>query len=146
MQAKELWRLFEGKQNNVQSLEPGSAFPFGAVPAVNIERRQTRYVLFLSMYCSICMELLPELIRISPEIGKRFVLGITGTPEEIQEIRNHFGFDFPVISLRAKEMEGVYRVYATPFLYAISAEGIILSKGTADVYEDFITFVNAMEG
>jgi len=146
MQANELWSLFERKQNNPQAITVGEAFPYGLVPQLPVVGQQAHYIMFLSMYCSICMNLLPELVRISPRIAERFTLCISGTPEEINEIREHFDFKFPVVSLRTKDLEDKYRVLMTPFLYAISAEGMILGTGTSDVYEEFIAFVDSMEG
>jgi len=147
MSVRELWAIFDKKQRRPEAIGLGEAFPFahmqGMAEASEYER--ARYIVFLSLYCSICMELLPSLQQLEASRTAQIILCTNGTDEENRAIKEHFRFPFPVWSVQDKEMEDVYYIQATPFVYATAEDGSVIGYRSLDEYEELVAFMADLE-
>ncbi|AKF95753.1 redoxin domain-containing protein [Brevibacillus laterosporus] len=94
-------------------------------------------LVFVSVFCSYCIDLLPHLRSISQSQDMQLYLFSDGEIEDHAEMVDYFEWDFPVIQLKHQEMNEIFKVSYHPFLLLTDSKGVIISKG--DIYraEDF---------
>lgn len=122
-------RIFESLR------EPSSKLPekyqLGEVPmfAKQTYHHNSMLIVILSLYCAVCVELLPKLESVADVFDGGIVLVIDGNVDEAQAIRQHFEFSFDVLSASAEEFYKVYRPEMTPYAYVLNADGTIAYMG-----------------
>ncbi len=125
-----------------EGLEVGTETPDFSLP--DIEGRMVSLkdftgkkvmVVFSSVRCPACVELLPELKVFSekhPEV--QLVMISQGTEEENRRLVEGESLDFPVLAWEDTVARD-YRVQGTPFFYVIDGKGVIINKGFANMLE-----------
>lgn len=105
---------------------------------------KSRYtiILFLTTHCSSCIEILNKLQTIT-SIWKEFdiILFIDGDKSEFKEIANRNSPNALSVRYTLKD-HLIFKTEIFPFLYYISPENIIVSKGAVDSDEDMISIIN----
>jgi len=125
-----------------EGLEVGTKAPDFSLP--DIEERMVSLkdfagkkvmVVFWSVRCPACVELVPELKMFSekhPEV--QVVMISQGTGEENRRLVEGEGFGFPVLAWEDTVAKD-YLVHGTPFFYVIDGEGVIINKGFTNMLE-----------
>ncbi|MBC8492771.1 MAG: TlpA family protein disulfide reductase [Chloroflexi bacterium] len=90
-------------------------------------------VVFSSVHCPACVELLPELKEFSEKhpAEVQVVMISRGTGEENRRLVEGESLNFPVLAWDDTVARD-YRVQGTPFFYVIDGEGVITNKGFAN--------------
>ena len=101
-------------------------------------------VVFSSVHCRACVELLPELKEFSEKhpAEVQVVMISRGTVEENRRLVEGESLDFPVLAWDDTVARD-YRVQGTPFFYVIDGEGMITNKGLANTLEQIEDLVRA---
>lgn len=86
----------------------------------------------VSLYCSHCVDLLPDLTALVREADLPFVLVSDGTESENEEIGRHFDVGFPIVSVREEEIAGTYKAFETPYFYIVRSDGRVAEGFPAD--------------
>ncbi|MED1666023.1 peroxiredoxin family protein [Brevibacillus laterosporus] len=89
-------------------------------------------LVFVSVFCSYCIDLLPHLRSISQRQNMQLYLFSDGEIEDHAEMVDYFEWEFPVIQLKHNEMNEIFEVTYHPFLLFVDSKGVIVSKG--DIY------------
>ncbi|MED1789909.1 alkyl hydroperoxide reductase [Brevibacillus laterosporus] len=89
-------------------------------------------LVFVSVFCSYCIDLLPHLRSISQRQNMQLYLFSDGEIEDHAEMVDYFEWEFPVIQLKHNEMIEIFEVTYHPFLLFADSKGVIVSKG--DIY------------
>ncbi|TPH12475.1 alkyl hydroperoxide reductase [Brevibacillus laterosporus] len=89
-------------------------------------------LVFVSVFCSYCIDLLPHLRSISQRQNMQLYLFSDGEIEDHAEMVDYFEWEFPVIQLKHNEMNEIFEVTYHPFLLFADSKGVIVSKG--DIY------------
>lgn len=84
---------------------------------------------FISLSCAYCIDLLPHLETISRNDRYRFTLLSTGDDEDHREMVAYFGWNFPIVRIRADQMDARFQVRTMPFMMLADREGRVLAKG-----------------
>ncbi|SEN75698.1 Thioredoxin [Paenisporosarcina quisquiliarum] len=82
----------------------------------------SNYILiFFSNYCVHCIDLLPEIEKISKDFPEyELIIFSTAAVEENLEIVKYFKWTFTIINLSEKEMEKYFSVVKLPFCIVMS--------------------------
>ncbi|MFS0838078.1 TlpA family protein disulfide reductase [Paenibacillus sp. 1P03SA] len=97
-----------------------------------------RVLLFASVYCTHCIDLLPHLQKIAetyPTFSIR--LFTTGDEEDHRSMREFFGWDFPVSTMDQSDMEAYFEVTALPFMLLVDESDLVAAKGVVYNADDF---------
>ncbi|TPG68009.1 alkyl hydroperoxide reductase [Brevibacillus laterosporus] len=94
-------------------------------------------LVFVSVFCSYCIDLLPHLRSISQCEDMQLYLFSDGEIEDHAEMADYFEWEFPVIQLKHKEMSEIFEITYHPFLLVTDSQGVIVSKGDIYHVEDF---------
>ncbi|ASA19467.1 hypothetical protein [Paenibacillus donghaensis] len=123
---KSLDEIFGNKssdQNNIRPLSIGENFPVNG----NISNEGTHYLFcFLSLYCFDCVELLTHLAEINKRFYGEVTLYTDATLEENLEIKDHFDYEFMVLSYTKEELASLYHVYLTPYVFILDSKFSII--------------------
>jgi len=92
-------------------------------------------VCFVSLYCKVCIDLLPDL----NEVSGNFILITDGSLEENKEIQNAFNYIFPIISLDHDAFHDL--VKNTPCILNIDNNNIIQELREINTYEEVYIFI-----
>ncbi|MFE6799870.1 TlpA family protein disulfide reductase [Paenibacillus chitinolyticus] len=97
-----------------------------------------RVLLFASVYCTHCIDLLPHLQTIA-ENHPTFSFGLftTGDEEDHRSMKEYFGWEFPVNTMDQSDMEAYFQVTTLPFMMLIDKSDIIAAKGVIYNADDF---------
>lgn len=115
--------------------EPRSKAPekyhLGEVPmfAGRTDHHNPTLFVIISLYCTVCVELLPKLESVADVFDGKIVLVIDGDVNEAQAIQQHFDFPFDVLPASAEEFHIVYRPENTPYAYVLNADRTIAYMG-----------------
>lgn len=91
--------------------------------------RERKVLLFISMHCVRCMELVPELQQIHmPQI--RLILFSTGSDEDHNELDEFLQRKWPIISLSSELMEQDFLIRSHPYGLVADDNNQICDKGT----------------
>ncbi|MNW41597.1 hypothetical protein D3C74_187410 [compost metagenome] len=95
----------------------------------------TKILLFVSMHCVRCIELLPQIrdLRL-PNTG--VVIFSTGDQEDHRELDDFLHNKWSIVSLSPEQMEEEFEVKTHPFCIAVDEHGRILNKGNVYSGED----------
>lgn len=101
-------------------------FPF---ELLKLEEPITRKSVFclISLSCTHCIDLLPELKRIND--SNTFILVTDGTEEDNAEIHKYFNFTFPIISYRGPLNK--LGTEKTPYLLLVNPDGQVMRQTQA---------------
>ncbi|MEC0231595.1 thioredoxin domain-containing protein [Paenibacillus alba] len=99
----------------------------------------------LSLYCSHCVDLLPQISVIREQSGLEVYLFIDGDKEDLVELSEYFQWDFSLILLSTDQMFSCFQVSHHPFVIVVDGYGIVKSKGIIYNAEDFIKLTQMTE-
>ncbi|RCX19131.1 hypothetical protein DFP94_105147 [Fontibacillus phaseoli] len=91
--------------------------------------RGTKVLLFISMHCVRCMELVPELQQMHLPHA-RFILFSTGSDEDHKELDEFLQRKWPIVSLSPEQMEEDFLIRSHPFGLVIDENQQVCNKGT----------------
>ncbi|MEY9093273.1 TlpA family protein disulfide reductase [Paenibacillus sp. RC84] len=103
-----------------------------------------RVLLFASVYCTHCIDLLPHLQAIAenhPSFSIR--LFTTGDEEDHRSMQEYFSWNFPVSTMDQSDMEAYFEVTALPFMMLVDESDSVAAKGViynADDFEQIVQF------
>jgi|GEM_PF-1969531 hypothetical protein len=119
---------YGGRKTEFTPFEENERFPHEKLSSA-LKLESTSIFYFISMTCSTCMRLIPELARFNGT--KRFILVTDGDAEETEDMREYFGFDFPIYSF-LDDYDVQFNVPITPFIYVVDADGRVLEYGNGE--------------
>lgn len=98
----------------------------------------TSALLFISMHCMHCIDLLPSIERMKKNHPKvSFCLYSTGDEVDNQSMIDYFEWNFPVYSLDTSGMEDFFKVTYLPFVVIADNRGSVMAKGVIYNDQDF---------
>lgn len=103
-----------------------------------------KILLFISMHCVRCMELLPEMNSIRLP-NTSIVIFSTGTQEDHEELDEFFQSKFKIVSLTPEQMEKDFLVRTHPFCIVIDDQQQVCNKGTPYNSMDVLELVRTSE-
>lgn len=107
--------------------------------SINIIKYDTKVLmLFISMYCVRCIDLLPYLKDVSNIEGTSVVLYSTGSFDDHKSMEEYFGWDFPVIAINSEEMNKDFGVHLHPFCMLVDVHHAVINKGPVFNYDDVL--------
>lgn len=141
-------KLFGGKGEEhqvVETFEANESFP---LPDSISVRDDGNFIMscFLSLSCPICIEMLPELPKLFASYDMQFVLFIYGMEVEVDGLKEHFQFSFPVVRVADHELRDTYKVPVTPYSYVLSTAKKVIHHAGVDTQEELETLCNAYTG
>ncbi|MFF2887467.1 hypothetical protein [Paenibacillus sp. NPDC057967] len=104
-----------------QPFIPGAPFPDLALDA-RLADAEKAAVLFVSLTCSSCIDLLPELVAFSASFDGLLLVVSSGLKEENEELVHYYDYSFPVITMEENIYKAKFGLEATP-------AAIVLEKG-----------------
>ncbi|MET4561211.1 hypothetical protein ABIA69_002356 [Lysinibacillus parviboronicapiens] len=135
MSIKSLKQMFMNHRDireEMDILKIGNVFPLSLE---NYELSRNTVVCFASLYCKICIDLLPGLSKFNQD----FILITDGTESDNEEIIKEFEYSFPVMSLQYDSFHDL--VAMTPSVILIDTDGIIQKLKEIDEIGEVISFV-----
>lgn len=93
-------------------------------------------LIFASLYCLTCVDLLPSLKEISKKYPFDFILFSNGTLDDHKEMVEYFAWDFPVIELDETHMGKLFNVPTTPSLLLLKSDGSVIEQFPLKKKED----------
>lgn len=136
MNIKSLKDMFLNHSNSEKedslALTPGKKFPFSLE---GYKLSDNSIVCSVSLYCMICIDLLPSLSTIKGD----FLLITDGSDAENKEIIDEFNYEFPVKSIEYDLFHDY--ILETPFLMLIDKDGIIHKTKSAESTKDVRKFI-----
>lgn len=128
-----------------QGLPLGSLFPEFAINADDAERmvgKDGAVVLFLSTDCMSCLDIftkLSSLLETWP--AKRTFLYIQGDESKVNNLLKEYRTTLPFV-LYGPDQREMFKTSVFPYLYLLSGDGYVLSKGTVKDAKELETLVN----
>ncbi|MBD8500059.1 TlpA family protein disulfide reductase [Paenibacillus arenosi] len=110
---------------------------------IMIQQHMSTVFIFVSLYCSYCVEFLPEIATLTekcPDVD--VILFCNGTIEEHDEMINYFDWKFPIVYMEPTEAERRYDVGEYPFIMLIKDGTCVLKESV----EEFDEIVDIMKG
>lgn len=107
---------------------------FFAFKEQKIEIRKETLLLFTSIYCIKCIQLLPSLKKLSDSFD--LILFSNGFSQDIEEMITNFKWDFPVISIDDEQMEKDYSIRVHPSFILINEQRMVCSTGVINEPSD----------
>lgn len=129
---------YEGRKTQFVPFDENDRFPYEKLSLTNIESTTIFY--FISMTCATCMRLVPELKRFNG--NNRFILVTDGDQDETDDMRDYFGFDFPIYSY-LEDYDVEFNVPVTPFVYVVNADGQVLEYGNGEQLDQIAQALNS---
>jgi len=71
-------------------------------------------VLFISLTCSSCIDLLPELVEFGARHEGLLLVVSSGSTEDNEELVQYYDYSFPVVTMPEKEYKARFALEATP--------------------------------
>lgn len=99
-------------------------------------------LLFVSVYCSHCVDMLPDVSYLHSKLGLQIVLFTNGNNQDIEEMVDYFKWQFPCISLDEELMESLFNVVVFPFLILLDSTGAVEKKAVVYNKADMLFLVN----
>lgn len=94
-----------------------------------------KIVLFISMHCVRCIELLPHIQALHlPNVN--VVVFVAGDRDDHEELADFFQNKIRVTMLSTEQMEQDFQVYTHPFCIVVDEQGMITNKGNVYNGED----------
>lgn len=128
-----------------QGLPLGSLFPgfaYNASDNAEAVDAEGAVVLFLSTDCLSCLDILSKLNSlIETWPGKRTILYIQGEESKVKKLLEESRITLPCL-LYGPEQRETFRTSVFPYLYLLSKEGYVLSKGTVKDAKELESLVN----
>ncbi len=117
---------------DIEPLSAGKEFPFFS----ECNNFSNRFVVCsVSLYCKICIDLLPEL----GSINKEFVLLTDGTEQDNEEIIKEYKYSFPVLSIDYDSFHNL--IVDTPCMMLVETNGTILKIESVDSIAEVNSFI-----
>lgn len=111
------------------------------IPIKSVSKEEqvvAQVLLFVSMHCAHCIDLLPHLSdMVSQHPDFSFQLFSTGDKEDNQSMIEYFGWEFPVHTLDQSDMEAYLSVTYLPYMLLIDDSDKVIAKGVIYNAEDF---------
>ncbi|WP_025675855.1 TlpA family protein disulfide reductase [Paenibacillus polymyxa] len=125
------------KKKEDVGLPVGSSLPSQEIQAFTGELCQLdeldkpSIMIFISMYCSFCIDLLPHLSQIQQEHSDyQLMLFSTGDDDDHRDMIEYFKWNFPVFHMDQSEMENWFDITQMPFIFVTNRNKVIC-KGVA---------------
>lgn len=91
---------------------------------------ERKVLLFISMHCVRCMELVPEIQQIQlPHVHARLILFSAGSGEDHKELDEFLQRKWPIVSLSPEQMEQDFHIRSHPFGLVVDENQRIFGKG-----------------
>ncbi|WP_334072204.1 MULTISPECIES: hypothetical protein [Paenibacillus] len=104
-----------------------------------------KVLLFISMHCIRCLELVPELQQIHrPSV--RFILFSTGSDEDHKELAEFLQWKWPILSLSPEQMEKDFLIRTFPFGLVVDEHQRVCSKGTVYTSRELLELAGTRGG
>ncbi|MFD2114264.1 TlpA family protein disulfide reductase [Paenibacillus yanchengensis] len=101
-------------------------------------------LLFTSLYCTHCIDLLPELNEINSLLeNSSMVLFTDGKIQEIREMVEFFNWTIPVVSYDEYNLNNYIPDIKLPFMLVLDGNKNVLSHGTIYNKTDSLLFLNS---
>jgi len=111
-----------------QSFIPGEPFP-GLDLDPRLADAEKAAVLFVSLTCSSCIDLLPELVAFSANFDGVLLVVSSGQKEENEELVRYYDYTFPVHTMEESAYKAKFGLEATPGAIML-AKGLMMQKFT----------------
>src|SRR5690242_570032 len=85
-------------------------------------------IIFLSVSCTSCVDLMPQLLEMKKNISDSFVVFCTAKNDVIEEMIEYFQWEFPVIHLSASLMDQYFSINKLPSFVFINEKHYITNK------------------
>ncbi|MGE7999049.1 hypothetical protein ACQKOF_10280 [Lysinibacillus sp. NPDC093190] len=118
--------------DGMEPLSVGKEFPF-SLEGYTFNNKFV--VCSVSLYCKICIDLLPKLGNIS----QGFALLTDGTELDNEEIIKEFEYSFPVLSIEYDSFHNL--IVETPSLMLVETDGNILEIVSIETIEEVNSFI-----
>lgn len=118
----------------------------GVTQQIPIDDKYPTYLLFAAFSCPTCQPIIEELSKLSPDIGRRFLLcNLDGLPEDhCQALINEFNLS-NIIVVDGLPIHEEYRIFKTPFLYCVSPGGRVMGSRFLFSYSELHAAIIAHE-
>lgn len=100
--------------------------------------------IFISLYCSMCIDLLPHLNDIKKAGNFDLILLSNGDYEDHIEMVEYFNWNFPVLKVETREMDELFKVNDLPFMIFVK-DNIVFDKAPIYNIEDFIYLIKGSD-
>jgi len=100
-------------------------------------------LLFLSLYCLRCVDLLPHVKSIADEHleGMPMMVMLDGDEDTNKQIVEYFNWEVPVVQIDSHHMGDEFAVYETPTMQIYDANQVRIFSGVTDEAEDVIACI-----
>lgn len=122
----------------VNPLLKGAIFPYRILNREN-SFEENYFVFFLSLSCTICIDLLPEMGDVAELTKNPFLLVTDGEIEENNEIINYYNFTFDIISFADDFRK--FNIPSTPFVYYVSKDNVVIDHLDFNSFPDVKNFI-----
>lgn len=112
-------------------------------------REYSLLLAFVSPSCGPCKSFLPELNKVSTHLQHQTLVVSMGSLEENERLRETLGLKMPLAVQRGMETANLYKIRATPYVYAIDEHGVIRDgkvANTAHQLEEMLHPLQRKEG
>ncbi|PWW04731.1 hypothetical protein DFQ01_10612 [Paenibacillus cellulosilyticus] len=130
---------YEGRKTQFVPFDENDRFPYEKLSLAHKLESNTIFY-FISMTCATCMRLVPELRRFNG--NNRFILVTDGDQEETADMREYFGFEFPIYSY-LEDYDEHFNVPVTPFVYVVNADGQVVEYGNGEQLDQIAQVLNS---
>ncbi|NKX61713.1 hypothetical protein [Bacillus cereus] len=129
-------------QSNTNYLTVGKILPENLM---NISNKSPWLLGAISLSCMKCIDLLPKISEIANSYKGEFILVTDGSIEDIDEIKDYFGFEFNIISFGDELIdEGGFQ--ETPSFCLIDENNRITAMRVIDDIENAVELLSILEG
>jgi len=91
-------------------------------------------LIFISLYCTFCNDLLPHLKNISEKYDLKVILFTDGNVEENNEMIDYFEWQFSVFTISQDEMIEYFKIKNLPYVLVINQNNQVVSHG--NIYDE----------
>jgi len=99
-------------------------------------------LVFISVYCEHCIDLLPHLNTIRENHPIQLSLFSTGDDDDHNEMAEYFNWSFPIFHMELQEMEHYFGIKKLPAVVIVNEHGVILHKGIVYHASDFDALIS----
>jgi len=111
-----------------QPFVPGEPFP-GMDLDPRLADAERAAVLFVSLTCSSCIDLLPELVAFADNFDGLLLVVSSGKKEENEELVSYYDYSFPVHTMEENVYKAKFGLEATPGAIMLE-KGLMMQKFT----------------
>ncbi|MCR8842221.1 hypothetical protein NQ117_00850 [Paenibacillus sp. SC116] len=105
-----------------------------------IQQHKLTALIFVSLYCSTCVEFLPDIATLTEEFPNiEVILFCNGTTDEHDEMINYFNWKFPIVFMEPVEADKRYQITEFPYMMLVNDEALVWKETIEEVDELIVT-------